>query len=85
MAVEKHLVIHRPLAIDTSQPRDRNRLLQGVGQKTGPHTHMTMIMSILNRFKQFFSLEDSAVNLRLNGHQKSHRTLHMLLHDLVKH
>jgi len=42
---------------------------------------MTIILSILNRFKKFFSLEDSLVGLylELNGYQKSHRTLHMLL------
>ena len=45
---------------------------------------MTIILSILNRFKNFL-LEDSLLNLQLNGHQKSHRTLHMLLHSLVKH
>jgi len=55
-----------------------------VGQETGPQT-MTIILSILNRFKKLFSLEDSFVNLQLNGCQKSHRTLHMLLHYLVKH
>jgi len=49
------------------------------------HRLVTTILSILNRFKNFFSLEDSLVNLQLNGYQKSHRTLHMLLHYLVKH
>ena len=44
---------------------------------------MTIILSNLNRFKNV-SLEDSLVNLQLNGHEKSHRTLHMLLHYLVK-
>jgi len=29
-------------------------------------------------------MEDSLVNLQLNGYQKSHRTLHMLLHYLAK-
>jgi len=49
------------------------------------HRLVTTILSILNRFKNFFSLEDFLVNLQLNGYQKSHRTLHMLLHYLVKH
>jgi len=40
---------------------------------------MIIILSTLNRFKKFFSLEDSLVNLQLNGCQKSYRTLHMLL------
>ena len=31
---------------------------------------MTIILSILNRFKIFFSVEDSLVNLQLNGYQK---------------
>jgi len=31
------------------------------------------------------SLEDSLVNLQFNAYLKSHRTLHMLLHYLVKH
>jgi len=41
-----------------------------------------IILSILNRFKNFL-LEDSLVNLQLNGYQKSYRALHMLLHYLV--
>jgi len=45
---------------------------------------MTAILPILNRFQKFFSLEDSLVNLQLNGYQKSQRTLHTLLHYLVK-
>jgi len=49
------------------------------------HRLVTIILSILNRFKNFFSLENSLVNLQLNAYQKSHRTLHMLLHYLVKH
>jgi len=40
---------------------------------------MTIILSVLNRFKKFFSLEDSWVHLQLNGYQNSHRTLHILL------
>jgi len=44
-----------------------------------------MILSILNRFKKFFSLKDSVVNLQLNEYQKLHRTLKMLLHYLEKH
>jgi len=36
---------------------------------------MTIILSIFNRFENF-SLEDSLVNFRLNGYQKSHRILH---------
>jgi len=46
---------------------------------------MTTILSILDRFKNFFSLEDSLGNLLLNGYQESHRTLQMLLHYPVKH
>ena len=46
---------------------------------------MIIILSVLNRFKNFFSLEDSLANLQLNGYQKSHHTLHMLLHTLAKH
>ena len=48
---------------------------------------MTIILSNLNRFKKFLSLEDSLVNLQLglNVYEKSHRTLHILLHYLVKH
>jgi len=46
---------------------------------------MTIILSNRNRFKMFFSLEDSLEDLQLDGYQKSHCTLHMLLHDLVKH
>ena len=49
------------------------------------HRLVTIILSILNRFKIFFSLEDALVNLQLNGYQNSHRTVHMLLHYLVKH
>jgi len=44
---------------------------------------MTIILSNLNRFKKFFSLEDSLVNLQLNGYLKSHCTSHMLLHYLA--
>jgi len=58
--------------------------LQG-GPRKRDHRLMTIILSILNRFKIFFSLEDSSVNLQLNGYQKSHYTWHMLLHYLVKH
>jgi len=58
--------------------------LQGGPKKRG-HRRMTIILSILNRFKNFFSLKDSLVNLQLRGYQKSHRTLHMLLHYFVKH
>jgi len=46
---------------------------------------MTIIQSILNGFKNFFSVEDFLVNVQLNGYQKSHRTLHMLLHYLGEH
>ena len=46
---------------------------------------MTIILSNLNRFKENFSLEDSLVNLQLSGYLKSHRTLRVLLHYLVKH
>ena len=46
---------------------------------------MTIILSNLNRFEKFLSLEDSLVNLQLNVYEKSYRTLHMLLHYLVKH
>ena len=52
--------------------------------KTWGHRLMTIILSILNRFKTFFSLEDSLVNLQLIGYQKSHRILHVLLHYLAK-
>jgi len=45
---------------------------------------MTIILSNLHRFKKK-SLEDSLVNLQLNGYQQSHCTLRMLLHYLVKH
>ena len=55
----------------------------GWAKKQG-HRLVTIILSILNRFKNFL-LEGSLLNLQLNGHQKSHRTLHMLLHSLVKH
>ena len=44
---------------------------------------MTVILSILSRFLKK-SLEDSFVNLQLNGYKKSHRTVRMLLHYLVK-
>ena len=44
---------------------------------------MIIILSIPNRFKNFFSLEDSLVNLQLSGYQKSHRTLHMLLYYIL--
>jgi len=66
--------------------RDRPTLrheIYRVGQKRG-HRLMTLILSILNRLKNI-SPEDSLVNLQLNRYQKSHRTLHMLLHYLVKH
>jgi len=39
-------------------------------------TDSTIILSILNRSKKI-SLEDSLVNLQLNGYQKSHRILHV--------
>ena len=45
---------------------------------------MAMILSNFDRFN-FFSLEDSLVNLQLNGYYKSYHTLHILLHYLVKH
>ena len=45
---------------------------------------VTIILSNLNRFLKI-SLEDTLVNLQLNGYLKFHRTLHMLLHYLVKH
>jgi len=45
---------------------------------------MTVILSILNRFKIFFHRKIPLVNLQLKGYQKSHRTLHMLLHYLGK-
>ena len=32
---------------------------------------MTIILSIPNRFENFFSLKDSFVNLQLNGYQKN--------------
>ena len=38
--------------------------LQGGPQKRG-HRLVTIILSVLNRFKNFFSLEDSLVNLQL--------------------
>jgi len=57
--------------------------VQGWPKKRG-HRLITIILSILNRFKKFFTV-DSAANLQLNVYQKSHRTLHMLLHYLVKH
>jgi len=38
-----------------------------VGQKTRGHRLMTILLSNLNRL-QFFSLEDSLVNLQLNGY-----------------
>ena len=37
-----------------------------VGQNTGPHQTMTIILSNLHRLKN--SLEDSLVNLQLNGY-----------------
>jgi len=55
----------------------------GWAKKLG-HGLMAIILSILGRCKNFFSLEDSLVNLQLNGYQKYHLTLHMLLHYLVK-
>jgi len=58
-------------------------LRTGLAKKRG-HRLMTIILSILNRFNKFFTV-DSAANLQLNVYQKSHRTLHMLLHYLVKH
>jgi len=48
--------------------------LQGAPKKRGRRL-MTILLSNLNRFK-VFSLEDSVVNLQLNGYQKSHCTLH---------
>ena len=48
--------------------------LQGGPKKRGRRL-MTILLSNLNRFK-VFSLEDSVVNLQLNGYQKSHCTLH---------
>jgi len=56
--------------------------IQGGPKKRG-HILMTIILSNLNRFKMF-SLEDSLVNLQLNGYQKSRFILHLLLHYLVK-
>ena len=49
-------------------------------KKTGPQTHDQFLIDL-----RIFLLEDSLVNLQLNGYQKSHHTLHMLLHYLVKH
>jgi len=63
--------------VQTSLPK-----IQRWPKKRG-HRLMTIILSNLNRLKS--SLEDSWVNLQLNGYLKSHRTLHMLLHYLVKH
>jgi len=51
-----------------------------VGQKKRGHGLMTIILSVPNRFKNFFSLKDSLVILQL----KRYQTFHMLLH-LVKH
>jgi len=56
-----------------------------VDQKKRATRLMTIILSILNSFKTFFSLEDSLVNLQLIGYRKSQHTLHMLLHYLAKH
>jgi len=56
----------------------------GWAKKRG-HRLITIILSNLNGFKTFLLLEDSLVNLQINAHFKSLRTLHMLLHYLVKH
>ena len=47
-----------------------------VGQKAGPQSHEHNSDGFTG---------GSFVNLQLNGYYKSHRTLHMLLHFLVKH
>ena len=56
--------------------------LQGGLKKRG-HRLMTTILPNLNRLK--ISLEDFLANLHLNRYLKTHRTLYMLLHYLVKH
>ena len=45
---------------------------------------MVIILLNLNRFSDFFSPEDYFVNVQQRGYQKSHHTLHMLSHYLVK-
>ena len=54
----------------------------GWAKKTGPHDHNYVNSKAIT---EFFSLEDFWVNLQLNGYQKSHRALHMLLNDFVKY
>ena len=73
------------LALPLCAKRRRGWLIfyiQGGPKKRG-HRLMTIILSILTDLR-LFSREDSLVNLQLNGCQKSHRTLLMLLHYLVK-
>jgi len=57
-----------------TKSREKNHGVQGWSKKRG-HKLMTIILSIRNKFKNFFSLKDSLVNLQSNGYQKSHRTL----------
>ena len=62
----------------------RRCLYTRVDQKTEQQTHDHNSVKSWPILKMF-SLKDFWVNLQLNGHWKSHRTLHMLLHYLVKH
>ena len=56
------------LSIDgTDRQMDTVPLYTGWGKKRG-HRVMTVILSNLNRFTEFFPLEDSLVNLQLNGY-----------------
>ena len=50
-------------------------VIQG-GAKEWGHKRITIILSDLNRFTKFFSLEDSLVNLQLTGYKQSHHSLH---------
>ena len=76
--------LHHPGQCQATMRLSIYSLYTGWAKKQG-HRRMTIILSILNRFKNFFSLEDSLVNLQLNLYQKSRRILYMLLHYLVKH
>jgi len=69
--------------VDLASVQGSSPLYTGWAKKVD-HRLVTIILSNLNRFN-FFSLKDSLVNLQLNGYYKSHRTLRMLLHYLVKH
>jgi len=76
--------LHAAAAVDRWDGRTDTVQLYTEWAKKRGHRLMTVILPILDRFKNFFSLEDFLVNLQLNGYQKSQHTLHMLLHYLVK-